>query len=133
VVTKRISFRVIIVHRSKHHCKIGKKKKLLDHFFDRDSVGNHSTTILSAVIISLVLVAGFVGALIYRIRRRSQMRNHRKFPAIHLTRSSVITTGSTRKNILLLWLRDNSQLTQQVNQLKDQFKGLNARVSITTF
>ncbi|XP_046654067.1 uncharacterized protein LOC124344546 [Daphnia pulicaria] len=93
-----------------------------------DSVGNHSTTILSAVIISLVLVAGFVGALIYRIRRRSQMRNHRKFPAIHLTRSSVITTGSTRKNILLLWLRDNSQLTQQVNQLKDQFKGLNARI-----
>ena len=56
------------------------------------------------------------------------MRNRQMFSAIHLTRPSVITTGNTRKNILLLWLRDNSQLTQQVDQLKNRFKGLNARV-----
>jgi hypothetical protein len=56
------------------------------------------------------------------------MRNRQMFSAIHLTRPSVITTGNARKNILLLWLRDNSQLTQQVDQLKNRFKGLNARV-----
>nr|CAH0110203.1 unnamed protein product [Daphnia galeata] len=94
-----------------------------------DTVWNHSATILAAVIISLVLAAGFAGALVYRImRRRSLMRNRQMFSAINLTRPSVITTSNARKNILLLWLRDNSQLTQQVDQLKNRFKGLNARI-----
>lgn len=132
MVTQRISFRVISAQKLEFHYKKG---KIIRYYsIDRDSVGNHSATILAAVIISVVLAAGFAGALICRItRRRSLMRNRQMFSAINLTRTSVITTGNTRKNILLLWLRDNSQLTQQVDQLKNKFKGLNAKVIFITF
>jgi hypothetical protein len=130
MVAKRINFRVNSTKKFKLH----RKKGTIFDNINRDSVGNHSATILAAVIICLVLAAGFVGAVIYRITRRRSLMHNQMFSAIHFnTRPPVITTSNAKKNILFLWFRDSSQLTQQVDQLKDKFKGLNARVSLITF
>lgn len=97
---------------------------------DRDRVGNHSSTMLAAMVISLVIATGFVVALIYQIKRkRSALRStHHKFSAAHLT-EVTITNGNTKKIVLLLWLRDSCQLMQQVDELKVKLRRQNAKVS----
>lgn len=98
---------------------------------DRDRVGNHSSTMLAAMVISLVIATGFVVALIYQIKRkRSALRStHHKFSATHLTEVTPSTIGNTKKIVLLLWLRDSCQLMQQVDELKVKLRRQNAKVS----
>lgn len=95
----------------------------------RDRVGNHSSTMLAAMVISLVIATGFVVALIYQIKRkRSALRStHHKFSAAHLT-EVTITNGNTKKIVLLLWLRDSCQLMQQVDELKVKLRRQNAKI-----
>ena len=97
-----------------------------------DSRANFSATILSSVIISVILIVTILGALIYRnIKRRSiLMGNHRKFSTSRLITIPTMNVHKTHKKILLLWIRDNLDLTQRVDQLKSQLaKHCNAEVS----
>ncbi|XP_057374773.1 uncharacterized protein LOC130695627 isoform X2 [Daphnia carinata] len=93
-------------------------------------IGNHSATMLAAMVISLVIAIGFVVALIYQIRRKrsASRRNHHKFSAIHLAGATSSTISNTKKNVLLLWLRESCQLMQQVDELKDKLRKQNIKI-----
>lgn len=103
----------------------------------RNRVENHSATVLAGVMITFVCAAAiFVGALLYRVsRRRVILIPDNRKGLVSNSSSSTLTHIIKPKNILLLWFRDNSQLIQQVDQLKTQLRNrCNAKVSfIITF
>lgn len=106
-----------------------------DNNFVNNSVENNSATILVAVIISLLVAAALVGALVCIITRRRSARTggHRKLSVIHIQAPSISTVSNAPKMILLLWLRDSTQLIQQVEHLKNEMLNhCNAKVSLKT-